>query len=360
MSRGSSSKTSRRGSYDSQSDDDPFDLRLDEDSGSEEEQVKPERKPREVKEERITEEELEAILNDDDLIEIEEDEYIKSEPIRKPLGQSGFRASQSKSRGSPVATVDLKINYRPTSRPTKKDEPDFNDLWEVFGKYLSKQHLEIIFEHATNLKDVQLFNEIYNTDYEPAPIEFASKKTNRRAFKKEIYVARTLLSPVARAMAVQKLKTLEKTDKSNPVLPGDFSLSDEDVFIQFTPDGPTFPGDSPDTPEMEEAAGVISSGSDGKRAKNVRAKEVRIDSDQIPFFVPMSYLNNSRNNLNLSLVEALSDAVASDEAKEEADSERVSIVKGILKNLALMDIDTLLRTEEEIQEIMKELEIEEA
>lgn len=283
----------------------------------------------------IDEEDLDALLQED--IEISDDEEIPTIQEKKPLAKSGFRVSRSRGTGSPQAEVKILFPYRDTSRYTMKQEPDPYDIWDVAGKYLRTVDLDTILSEATNAEAVEKFNRRHGISLPPARSEFAIKKSSvDRTLPKKIRLARILLSPISRLMALETLMKTKKTDKSAYVLEPTFDLSDENYFIQFTPDGDTFPMNHPDNREMQEAAGLVSGNPEGNYPPDVFELVV-------PDLIPPN------------LIKLLRMSIAYDpEETSRIDYERVKIVKSIVHKLAEMEIAQLEEADALLDKLDKE------
>ena len=295
------------------------------------------RPPRRQMKEFNYDEELDLLMNDD-YVDVESDEEV---PLAREeqSSQSAFRMSSSQGRGSPKAKIAMKFPYRKTSRYTKKEEPDYNDLYAVAGKYITTAEYDTILLDAVNEEAVARFNQRHGTSFTPAKSDFATKKSVNRTLPKMVRVTRALLSPISRMMVIELLMKKKRTGKNEPVYDSTFSLSNKDVFIQFTDDGPKFPADHPDDRAMEEAAGLVSK-DDRKKKPEETPKVIKL---QVPDVIPPK------------LIELLRGALANDPDNTiKIDQDRLEYMMRIMALFVEMDLDTLGQAEEELAALLPE------
>lgn len=274
--------------------------------------------------------------SDDEIdIEIEDDEEIlvkepsrakkapikEKEPVKQKIGKrAGFKSSNA--RGSGSSSISLGFEYRPTSRINDITPVgfDYNDLWEVIGKYPRVADLHNILESAIDKEKVDEFNALHGTNYSPASSDFKNKKSRARTMKKEINVAKVLLNPLARRMTFEFLKTVKRGKSNEPIYPKDASLDDDNFFIQFTKNGPVFPGNAPEDEELERASGYVLGGATGGANKGSYVR---------PEITP---------RFDADLLQVLKRSTAEDPDKPETTSkERVALVKALLDQVSMLN-----------------------
>jgi len=284
----------------------------------------------------VSKKEEEELLDENEIELIDEDEEVQIPPPvqRKTFSRTNFRASQSRGTGSPSASVSLGFKLRNTARPTDRVDPDFNDLYAVFGKYLKVPDLHNILENSVETLKVADFNRRNNTNYHAASSENKVKKSVNRSIKKDMLVARVLRLPIARAMAVDFLKNVPRRDKKKRVFDEDFSLSDPEIFIQFTDDGPKFPGDSEDIEALEKASGSISVTSRGSKERET--------------------VENLPPRFTTKLLGILNKAVSDDNNPHIQSEKRIEIISDVLLKLSNLNSKQLRMIEEYAEELLEE------
>lgn len=296
--------------------------------------------PRRQMKEFNYDEELDLLM-DDEYVDVESDEEVPlaKEDEKRDSSRSAFRMSSSQGRGSPKAKISMKFPYRKTLRYTMKEEPDFNDLYSVAGKYITAAEYDTILLDAVSEEAVARFNQRHGTSFTPAKSDFATKKSVNRTLPKMVRVTRALLSPISRMMVIELLMKKKRTGKNEPVYDSTFSLSNKDVFIQFTDDGPKFPADHPDDRAMEEAAGLVSK-DDRKKKSEETPKVLKL---QVPDVIPPK------------LIELLRAALANDpENTIKIDQDRLEYMMRIMSKFVEMDLDALAQAEEDLENLVQE------
>lgn len=148
-------------------------------------------------------------------------------------------SSASRSRDSPDEVCSAG-KRREVSRADIKDfNPEPGDLWDFGGKFPNVEDLQKILYNAT-------------TGYDAIPIIRAKFRENSKAADKEELLSRILVYPRSRQMLLDFLIDYRTKPGGTKILRGTETLSD--FYIQFCKNGPVFPGDAPESKELQNAA----------------------------------------------------------------------------------------------------------
>ena len=155
-----------------------------------------------------------------------------------------FEIKTSSSRESNQTTVTKKERRETARSNVKKVVPEPDDLWAIAGKELSVAECQAILKEAAD----------GTTTANPIDSQYTQIKSGGKTFTKDELLARILAHQTSRTMAFEMLKKKNKFRSTTPVLPKNAKLSD--FWIQFYPEGPKYPGNSPDSTALRIAAGI--------------------------------------------------------------------------------------------------------